>query len=257
LIEYERWFTLGWVTLSSPDPAEDALGPAERPIEPPWWRAPRPSRRRAPLTREQIVGAALRIVDHEGADALTVRRLGEELNTGSATLYWYISGKDELGELAYDDVMGAITLAPPDPAHWEDQFKDLGRQAYRLLVAHNDLVRLALGRVPAGPNMLRVMEWLLALLRAAGLPDHAVRYAGATLARYVDVSVLGHVASRGGPAEELVGGHFAGLPRDRFPNLAALPPPSRNEDARFEFGLELIARGLASLLEHGGEARDA
>jgi len=242
--------------MSSPDPAQRDLGQAERPIEPPWWHAPRPSRRRAPLTRGQIIDAALRIVDSEGADALTVRRLGEELNTGSATLYWYLSGKDELGELVYDHVMGAITLAPPDPAQWEEQFKDLGRQAHRLLVAHNDLVRLALGRVPAGPNMLRVMEWLLALLRGAGLPERDVRYAGATLARYVDISVLGQVASRSGPSDELIGRHLAALPHDRFPNLVTLLPPSRDDNARFEFGLELLTRGLASLVDHAEEAQD-
>ncbi|HVM68117.1 MAG TPA: TetR/AcrR family transcriptional regulator [Acidimicrobiales bacterium] len=217
------------------------------PFEPPWWRPPRPSRRRAPLTREQIIEAALRVIDAEGADALTVRRLGEELNTGSATLYWYISGKDELGELVYDHVMGALELPEPDPGRWEQQFKDLGRQRYRLLVRHNDLVRLAFGRVPVGPNMLRAIDWTVGLLRAAGLPDDAVRYAGPILSRYVDASVL-QATTKGGPPPEAVGQYFASLPQAQFPNLTDLQrgPFELDTDARFEFGLDVLTRGLAS-----------
>jgi|SRR5581483_4883977 len=241
MFEYEHGVPWrGMVSSAEPDQAA---------IEPPWWRPPRPSRRRSPLTREQIIEAALRVIDAEGADALTVRRLGEELNTGSATLYWYISGKDELGELVYDHVMGGIELPEPDPRRWEEQFKDLGRQAYRLLVAHNDLVRLALGRVPVGPNMLRVMEWTLGLLNAAGLPDHAVRYAGSMLARYVDASVL-QATTNGGPPPDAVGRYFASLPSDQFPNLASLQrgPFELDVDARFDFGLDVLIRGLASFV---------
>jgi AcrR family transcriptional regulator len=229
------------------DGGDDA---AAETVEPPWWRPNRPSRRRSPLSREQVVEAALRVVDADGVDALTVRRLGEELNTGSATLYWYISGKDELGELVYDHVMGAIDLPEPDPERWQEQLKDMGRQAYRLLVRHNDLVRLSLGRIPVGPNMLRVMEWSLALLRAAGIPDRAAAYAGDIFGRYLDASVL-EVTSSGGPPPELVGEYFLSLPAAAFPTMAAL----RNEmlvgddDSRFEFGLDLFVRGLASLVD--------
>src|SRR5215813_9521503 len=104
-------------------------GPAERSsLEPPWWRErPTGGRSRAPLSRDAIVEAAVRIVDAEGVDALTIRRLGEELGTGAATLYWHIAGKDELGELVYDRIMGEIQLPEPDPARWDDQLKELAR----------------------------------------------------------------------------------------------------------------------------------
>ena len=167
-------------------------------VDPPWWTPRRPGRRRQPLSRDDIVEAAVRILDAEGVDALTVRRLGEELNTGSATLYWHIASKDELGELVYDHVMGEIELPEPDPSRWEDQVKDLARQAYRVMLRHRDLVRLSLGRIPVGPNMLRVMQWTVGLLRAAGLPDQAAAYAGDMLGRYLDASVL-EVTSEGGP----------------------------------------------------------
>lgn len=227
---------------SSPEPADGAA-----PVEPPWWRPPRPGRRRQPLSRQAIVEAALRIIDRDGADGLTVRRLGEELNTGSATLYWHIGSKDELGEMVYDHVMGALELPEPDPTRWREQLSDMGLQAYRLLVGHRDLVRFSIGRVPVGPNMLGLMEWALALGQAAGLPDETSSYFGDIFGRYIDVSVL--EANTPLTVEpEAIGRYFASLPADRFPHVAALASvmfiPSDEE--RFTLGLDLLLRGLAS-----------
>jgi AcrR family transcriptional regulator len=202
------------------------------------------------LSRQAIIDAALRILDREGADALTVRRLGAELNTGSATLYWHIGGTDELGELIYDHVMGAITLPPADPARWQEQVKDLGRQAYQAMLAHREVVRYSVGRVPVGPNMLRVMEWTVGLLRDAGIPPEPAAYFGDILGRYLDVSILETVVT-GAPPPELVGQYFAGLPPERYPNLIDAMRRGFSTDPidRFEFGLDVLVRGLAGFIE--------
>jgi AcrR family transcriptional regulator len=228
-----------------------------RTVEPPWWRPARSTgRRRQPLSREAIVDAAVEILDQEGADALTVRRLGEQLGTGSATLYWHIGSKDELGELVYDRVMGEVQLPEPDPSRWEEQVKELARQVYRIMLKHNDLVRFSLGRVPVGPNMLRIMEWSLDLLRKAGVTDQAAAYFGDIFGRYLDASVL-EVTAQGGPPIEQVGAYFAGLPTDRFPNMAALSSTmfAGNDDDRFEFGLDLLMRGIAAYVEPAKKLR--
>jgi len=230
----------------APD-GEGATVEVPDPLEPPWGTPPRPGRRRQPLSRGQIVEAAIRILDAEGADALTVRRLGDELGTGSATLYWHIGGRDELGELIYDHVMSEITLPEPDPARWKEQLTDLGRQAYRAMLAHRDVVRYSIGRVPVGPNMLRVMEWSLGLLRAAGIPDVPAAYFGDIFGRFLDASVL-EVTTAGGTPPEEIGRHFARLPAERFPHLTALLPQmmGTDDDDRFEFGLRLLVEGLAT-----------
>jgi AcrR family transcriptional regulator len=219
-------------------------------IEPPWWRPARPGRRRQPLSRRAIIDAAVRILDDEGADALTVRRLGAELNTGSATLYWHIAGTEELRELVYDDVMGAIVLPPPDPARWQEQIRDLGRQAYAAMLAHREVVRYSIGRVPVGPNMLRVMEWTIGLLRDAGVPPQPAAFFGEIFGRLLDVSVLEESAT-GGPPPELIGQYFAGLPPERFPHLidAMQHGLSTSAAERFTFGLDLLIAGLAALAE--------
>ncbi len=240
---------------SSPDadaPSDETaehVAPSER-VEPPWWTPARPGRRRQPLTREQIVDAAVAILDSEGVEALTIRRIGEALNTGSATLYWYIASKDELAELVYDRVMGEIELPDPDPEHWQDQLKELGLQVYRVMLRHNDLVRLSLGRIPVGPNALRVIDWTMGLLAAAKIPNPAASYIGDIFGRYVDASVL-EVAAQGGPPPELVGQYFASLPASQFPNLAAAAGSLVEGDThtRFEFGLDLLLRGLVSYID--------
>src|SRR5664280_1894832 len=61
---------------------------------------------RVPLSREAIVDAAVRLLDTEGADALTFRRLAGELGVGVASLYWHVDSKDVLLDLALDHVLG-------------------------------------------------------------------------------------------------------------------------------------------------------
>jgi TetR/AcrR family transcriptional regulator, tetracycline repressor protein len=248
---------------------------------PPWWREPKRRSARQPLTREAIVDAAVRILDGEGADALTVRRLAQELDTGAATLYWHISGKDELCELVYDRIMGDVELPEPDPSRWEEQIKDLARQGYRVMLSHNDAVKLSIGKVPAGPNMLRMIEWLLGLLRSAGVPDNVAAYFGDLLCRYIDGSVLEDTGPSG-PVSETAGlsppapkgtakgagkdrasndeapfngialmhDYMSGLPPDQFPNIISMVDVlfKGDSDDRFELGLDILIRGMSTYI---------
>jgi Tetracyclin repressor-like, C-terminal domain len=143
--------------------------------------------------------------------------------------------------------MGEIVLPDPDPVRWQDQLKDMARQAYRVMLSHNDLVRLSIGRVPVGRNMLRVIEWILDLARRVGIPDQAAAYFGDILGRYLDASVL-EVTTRSGPDPEMVGQYFQSLPHEQFPNVLALGGAmfTGDDDDRFEFGLDLLVRGLAA-----------
>jgi AcrR family transcriptional regulator len=229
-------------------------------LEPPWWRPPRRRERaKEPLTRDAIVTAAIRVLDAEGLDAVTVRRLGEELGTGSATLYWHLANKDELFELVYDRIMGEIELPEPDPQRWQEQLREFAREAFRVLRSHRDAVRLSLGRVPVGPSMLRIIEWSLGLLRGAGVPDQIAAYFGDLFGRYLDASVLEETmaALPGDPAASedsrmaMLRDYFGGLPPDRFPNIVALTGAlfTGDADERFELGLDILLRGLAGYIE--------
>jgi AcrR family transcriptional regulator len=235
---------------------------SETPIpEPPWARpAQRDRPARAPLTREAIVEAALRVVGREGAQALSMRRVADELGTGPASLYWHVASKDELANLMIDRVMGEIELPPPDPARWQEQLKEFGLNAWRMLGRYPGVAGLTLGRIPLGPNLMRLTEWTLTLLRGAGVPDRIAAFAGDLFGLYIGAHGAEQAAGFTSPTGEdlppeeivrMVRGYFASMPPDRFPNVLATLDElvSGGPEERFELGLDVLIRGLASYVE--------
>jgi AcrR family transcriptional regulator len=235
---------------------------ADVPIPEPPWTA-RPARERpakAPLTREAIVEAALRVVGREGAQGLSMRRVAEELGTGPASLYWHVANKDQLINLMVDRVTGEIELPPPDPARWQEQLKEFALQAWRLFDRYPGVAGLTLGRVPLGPNLMRQVEWSLALLRGAGIPNRMAAYAGDLFGLYIGAHGQEQAAGFASPTGEdlppheivrMLRDYFASMPPDRFPNVLATLDEltSGGPQERFELGLDVLIRGLASYVE--------
>jgi AcrR family transcriptional regulator len=222
---------------------------------PPWSSLRGKAPARAPLSRDAIADAALAIVDAEGLDGLSMRRLAEELGTGPASLYAHVSGKPELLQLLIDRVAGEIEAPEPDPERWQEQLKEYARAIRRALMAHRDLAGASLANIPTGPNAIRSIDGLLALLRAGGLPDRVVAYAADLLPQFVTVDAYeSSLFERRGPEYfDEIAEYFAALPAERFPNVAALVPElmSGGGDERFEFGLDVFVRGLATMAPQG------
>jgi hypothetical protein len=116
-----------------------------------------------------------------------------------------------------------------------------------------------MARIPTGPGALAAIDRFLGILRAGGLPDQVAAYAVDLLPLYATASAYeqGLHAARGSPADverylQEVSDYFHALPADRFPNIAALADPLMSNptpDARFEFGLDVLVRGLAAQAE--------
>jgi AcrR family transcriptional regulator len=230
--------------------------------EPPW-RSNAEGTRRTPLSREAIVDAAFRILDREGLDALSMRRLAQQLGTGAASLYWHVRNKDELIDLMLERAMGEVPLpGSSDPERWQEQVKDFARASRRVFATHRDLARASLGRVPFGPNLVEIVERSLAILKAGGVPDHIAAYAGDLLALYVAaVSYEDDVAGDGfgGDWAATVEGYLASLPPDRFPLIHALRSElvSGDSESRFELGLDVIVAGLAAFAARRSQDRSS
>src|SRR5689334_22041333 len=98
---FERCFGGGTMRAMKPSgegsPAGDPARASSVP-EPPW-RSHAQAARRVPLTRESILEAALRVLDRDGMDGLSMRRVAQELGTGPASLYWHVRNKGELLQL--------------------------------------------------------------------------------------------------------------------------------------------------------------
>jgi len=246
----------------------DAMGATSLPGEtvppPPWQRTPTRTarRRRDPITKEAIVAAAIRLMDAEGFDALSMRRIAEELGTGAASLYWHVGSKDGLLDLVFDELIGEVTVPDPDPPRWREQVKDLARAQRAGTLRHPYVVRVSIGRIPMGPNALVFSERTLAILRAGGLPPRLAVRASHLLISTVNGFTIDETGVSGtGPegaapaadAAAAAGGYLATLPPDRFPNLVSLAHEfaDADRDERFELLIDIFVDGLARLAKAG------
>src|SRR5688572_10298777 len=223
--------------------------------EPPW-RQQRSARTRTPLSRDAIVNAAIEVLDQEGAESLSMRRVAEKLGAGAASLYWHVPSKAALIDLILDRVGGELELPEPDPSRWQEQMKEVMRSMRAVLTRHRDLARLSLGRVPVGPNLVRSLEWQLAVMRGAGVPDYVAGLTADLIAMYIGAFAYEDSTGFEGPSDDvghedmasMMRGYLTSLPSERFPNILqtvdAVMGPGREE--RFEFGMNVLVRGLAS-----------
>jgi AcrR family transcriptional regulator len=206
------------------------------------------------LSREAIVDAALAVLDERGVEGLNMRAVAERLGTGPASLYAHVDGKDELLALMIDRVAAEIPLPRVGAGPWQDQLKDVIRAIRRLFAAHRDLAHANLGTIPVEPNALTLMDALMGVLRDAGLPDDVIAYTVDILPLYATATAYEEslYAGKGVEEAEYIGelrAYFKSLPADRFPNFVALAEPltSGAGDARFEFGLDALVRGIESM----------
>jgi AcrR family transcriptional regulator len=210
-----------------------------------WWRLwqLRQARRRPRadgLTVERIIAAALAIVDAEGLDALTVRRIADRFGTGSATLYRHVTSREELLELLVDHVIGEVRPPPPELG-WRSKVELLSGELRRVLMEHANLVPALATSPLLGPNAQRGADnGLASLLEAGYTPDIAV-LAYRALLDYVlgtvffDTSRVG----RGGPPDR------DGLD-DAAPTLRAHEQTiaAASSEAVFRFGLRALLDGI-------------
>jgi TetR/AcrR family tetracycline transcriptional repressor len=230
--------------------------------EPPWWpRRAEPARDKRPLTRELIVDAALALLERDGLQGLSMRRLAQELGSGAASLYWHVGDKEELLSLLLDRIVGDQPVPDPDPEDWQGTVKEFARATRRHLAQRRDAAQLSLGRVPAGPNALPTLERALAVLAASKLPPRVIAYAADMFALYVgafayEESLQGEETT----TPEQIGAYWASLPPEQFPVMTRLAGDliAGGADERFEFAIELLVRGLEAMAgsaERGGEKR--
>jgi AcrR family transcriptional regulator len=238
--------------------------PSEPVPPPPWQRTPTRAarRRRDPISKEAIVAAAIRLMDAEGFDALSMRRIAEELGTGAASLYWHVGSKDGLLDLVFDELIGEVSVPDPDPPRWREQVKDLARAQRAGTLRHPYVVRVSIGRIPMGPNALVFSERTLAILRAGGLPpDLAVRGSHLLISTVNGFTIDETGVSGTGPegaapaadAAAAAGAYLATLPSARFPNLVSLAAEysKSDRDEQFELLIDIFVDGLARLAEAG------
>lgn len=206
------------------------------------------SRGRPPVPKQRIVAAALRIVDEQGAEALSLRALAQQLDSSTATLYRHFANRADLIHHVIEHALGEAP-AGADALRslgWEDACRAMATWMFATLRRHPNVAPLLLDQAPAGPNTMAMRELALQVFLDAGFsPYNAIR-SYATLARFV----LGF-AIQLNREESADGGLLAAYQNadaELYPATAAVaslaPVPLDDE---FRFGLDLLLSGLASL----------
>jgi AcrR family transcriptional regulator len=201
--------------------------------------------RQASLTRERVVAAALGVLDDEGLDGLSMRRLAAELDVGTMTLYGYFRDKDELLDAVVDAASAPAETIELE-GDWRARMEALMRALRDALAARPWLVQLRFARPLLSLGALRLTEAAMRVLLEAGFPvDEAARaYRALFIHTFACVGFERATGDLRGVAAAL-----ATLPADEYPALsgaAVAAARAMEPDAQFESGLALILDGVSS-----------
>ncbi|HMG62736.1 MAG TPA: TetR/AcrR family transcriptional regulator C-terminal domain-containing protein [Streptosporangiaceae bacterium] len=149
------------------------MAPGDRPVV---SRRERPSK--PALTRAGIVAAAIAVMQAEGLDRVTMRRLAQELDTGAASLYVYVRNTAELHAAMLDELLTAVDLGPVTaPGDWRERLIAVLWSYTRILFEQPGLAPSVLVTRPSGPAYLSLAEGILALLSAGRVPADRAAWA--------------------------------------------------------------------------------
>lgn len=200
-----------------------------------------------PLTRSRTVRTALRLVDEQGLEALTMRALATELKVSPMALYNHVRDKEELVDLMLDLTLAEVDCSGPCEDDPWTPLRELVCNIHKTLTAHPHLARVYSNRIRIGPNALRIIERALRLLLDAGFP--APEAAGAFLALYtytIGLHQMGRVMPVGGGAAKDDTEYYLALPPEQIPSIRRVSPylGGVHQPGVFEFGLDTLLTGL-------------
>lgn len=203
---------------------------------------------REPMSRQRVIGAAVAFADTNGIEALSMRRLAQDLGVEAMTLYYYVANKDAILAGMIDRVVEEMVL-PDAGSEWKAELRAAAVSAHDVLVRHPWAANLLL----AGPGVslprLRWMDAILGCLRAAGFSaDHTDHAYHALDSHIMGFSLWLVGISTGLDRLGSVEDFLANLDIGSMPHLAEhVEQHIAKQDAQpseFEFGLDLILDGL-------------
>jgi AcrR family transcriptional regulator len=203
---------------------------------------------RIPLSRERILRTALELADSSGVEALTMRRLGDELGFEAMSLYRHVASKNDLL-----DGMLELVLAewqPPGDGEWRAAIRTSARSVHDALRRHPWAAQLLITGSHVPPARLEYMDRLLGVLRGNGFDADAAYSVYHLLDGYIYGFTLWEIAYTSGTLDaEEVTRLMQAIPWERYPHLAEhrdqhMTDGPHREVSAFEVGLDLILGGL-------------
>jgi AcrR family transcriptional regulator len=208
---------------------------------------------RTPLTRERVLEAAVQLADHEGIDAVSMRRLAQELGVEAMSLYTHVESKDDLLNGMVEAVVGEIPISA-DASDWKSALRSQIFGARQVLLRHPWAPAVIEGRSAPGPTMLRYYDVVMGTLREGGftleLTHHAIHMLGSRM--------LGFTQDLFDDSPDQTQEQTAQLAEqlgDAFPYVVEMALAASHsgslggcdDDVEFELGLDVILDGLERL----------
>ena len=218
-----------------------------------------PTDRRVPLTKERVLEAAVDLADRDGIDALSMRKLGQELGVDAMALYRHVRNKDDILDGIVDAVIAEIDI-PVSAAgvrtptgDWKAALRAQSIAARQVMLRHPWAPRAIVDRTTTSQTMLVYIESVLTKLADGGfsveMAHHALHVLGSRILGFTQDPFEDSTDPAPSPEESAA---FARAMADRFPRIADLAQSVRHggvlgpcdDDAEFEFSLDLILDGL-------------
>ena len=206
--------------------------------------------RRIPLNRARVLRAAVELADRDGIDAVSMRKLGQELGIEAMSLYTHIRGKDDLLDGMVDVVVGEIPI-DVEGSDWRTIIHRQVLAARSVMLRHRWAARIIETRSAPGPATLRYMEAVTGIVLAGGfsvdLTHHALHVLGSRVLGFSQ-----DLFDDSGAPDPEAAAAFATQLAAVFPNIGAIAMAASHEggiggcddDYEFAFGLDLILDGL-------------
>lgn len=209
-----------------------------------------------PLSRERILHTALRLADEGGLEALSMRKVAQELGVKAMSLYNHVANKDDMIDGIMDMVISEIEL-PRFDLDWKTAMRQRALSAHEVLLTHPWAAMAIMSRINVGTAMLRYVDTTIGCLREAGfsweMADHAWNA--------IDSHIYGFTLQElNFPVEatayaETAESFISYIPPDQYPYMHQLSLyiiDGRYDGLHdFEFGLDFILEGLDRLRERG------
>jgi len=230
-------------------------------------RAEPESEPRLPLSRERVLRAAVKIADQSGIESLTMRRLAEDLGAEAMSLYYHVANKEDVLDGIADavvaeinDVVGAID-APSAGANWKTAVRRRILTAREVLLRHPWAPRVFESRTNTSLAVLLYYDGLLALMRDGGFSYDTIHHALHALGSRALGFSQELFDPSGGTGSDASAAELQSMAR-QIPHLVGMLAEVAHDDpdstlswcddqAEFEFGLDLVLDGLDKLREIG------
>ena len=209
------------------------------------------------LSAEKITAHALRLLDEEGLDGLSIRKLAAELGVSPKILYHYFPTKEDLLWGVYTRILEELEVPDLTAGTWQERFACLARSLRRTMLRHASFIGYYFQSHRVSAEELDAYESLYGLLRRAGLPDEVITQYGSVLVIFLVGFCYAELSGNFAPEAFTRRKTFAEQQPERFPLARSLPMPQQGQtgEAFFQVALDLMLGGLEAGTQQGTETR--